>query len=221
MPSRSSFVRYGLATVCLGALASSCSVFGIRSGYEEAAHTVLVEDEPFEVRQYEDALIARTVTEGEYGAAGNAAFRRLGGYIFGDNVTQESIAMTTPVFQEPVDQGAGESETIAMTTPVFQEDQGDGRWEQTFVLPSEYTLETLPVPTDPNVEITTLPGKRVAVVRFSGFRSMDKLGDQTERLRGWIAEQGLTPVGEPRIAAYDPPWTLPFLRRNEVQIEIE
>ena len=221
MSTRSSFLRRGFAVLCLGALASACSVFGIRSGYEEAAHTVLVEDEPFEVRQYEDALIARTVTEGEYGEAGNAAFRRLGGYIFGDNVSQESIAMTTPEFQEPADPEAGESETIAMTTPVFQEQQTDGRWEQTFVLPSEYTLETLPVPTDPNVEITTLPGKRVAVVRFSGFRSMDKLEAQTERLRAWIAERGLTPTGDPRIAAYDPPWTLPFLRRNEIQIEVE
>lgn len=207
-------------TLLLSLLASGCSVFGIRSGYEEAAHAVLVDDDDFEVRQYEDALIARTVTSGDYDDAGNAAFRRLGGYIFGDNVSKESVAMTTPVFQEPVAADDAKSETIAMTTPVFQE-EADGQWVQTFVLPREYTLETLPVPTDPNVEITTLPGIKVAVVRYSGFRSPAKLADQTERLRAWMEAQGLTATGDARFAAYDPPWTLPFLRRNEVQIPIE
>ena len=212
-----------IATAATAGLLASCSVLGIRSGYEEAAHTVLVQDGDFEVRRYEDALVARTTTTGDLGEAGNAAFRRLGGYIFGDNVTRDSIAMTTPVFQEEVApaESGGESESIAMTTPVFQEETDEGTWVQTFVLPREYTMETLPIPTDPNVELAVLPGVEVAVVRYSGFRSHGSIEEQAERLRAWMAEQGLVAAGDPRAAAYDPPWTLPFLRRNEVQIPVE
>ena len=219
LPSLRSLFR-AVTGVAIGLLLGGCSVFGIRSGYEEAAHTVLLVDGDFEIRQYDDALIARTVTTGSYSKAGNAAFRRLGGYIFGDNVTQDSVAMTTPVFQQQVDASEGESESIAMTTPVYQEQVGD-EWVQTFVLPSEYTLETLPVPTDPNVEITTLPGAKVAVIRYSGFINPEAIEEKGALLREWMESQGLVAKSAARSAAYDPPWTLQFLRRNEVQIEID
>lgn len=202
-------------SLLFAALLTGCSLFGVRSGYEEAAHEVLVEEGDFELRRYADAIVARTTTEGNYKEAGNAAFRRLGGYIFGDNVPREEIAMTTPVFQE-----VAEGEEIAMTTPVFQEAEGD-TWVQTFVLPREWSLDSLPQPNDPNVELERLPGGTFAVVRYSGFISKDSIEAEAERLRTWIAEQGWTATGELRSAAYDPPWTLPFLRRNEVQIPVE
>ena len=212
-------VPRALGAIALGSLLSSCTVFGIRSGYEEAAHAVLLEDESFELRKYEDALIARTLTSGEYGPAGSAAFRRLGGYIFGKNQSSESVAMTTPVFREA--RAAGNpGESIAMTTPVLQQDLG-GAWQHTFVLPSAYTLESLPIPSDPEVEITRLPGAKVAVVRYSGSISPKSIAKHTERLRDWIAERGLTAISAPRSAAYDPPWTIPYFRRNEVHIEVE
>jgi hypothetical protein len=222
MKTRTKFGLGTLGAALVGGLLGGGSVFGIRSGYEEAAHEVLFDDGKFEVRQYEDALVARTVTTGDLGEAGSAAFRRLGGYIFGKNVTRDSVAMTTPVFQEEVETSdEPESESIAMTTPVFQEEPAEGTWVQTFVLPREYTMETLPVPTDPNVELAVLPGLKVAVVRYSGLRSTRSIEEQTERLRAWMAERDLVATDAPRSAAYDPPWTIPFFRRNEVQIPIE
>jgi len=222
MKTRTKFGLGTLGAALVGGLLGGGSVFGIRSGYEEAAHEVLFDDGKFEVRQYEDALVARTVTTGDLGEAGSAAFRRLGGYIFGKNVTRDSVAMTTPVFQEQVETSdEPESESIAMTTPVFQEEPAEGTWVQTFVLPREYTMETLPVPTDPNVELAVLPGLKVAVVRYSGLRSTRSIEEQTERLRAWMAERDLVATDAPRSAAYDPPWTIPFFRRNEVQIPIE
>ncbi|MDB4426420.1 heme-binding protein, partial [bacterium] len=192
MKTRTKFGLGTLGAALVGGLLGGGSVFGIRSGYEEAAHEVLFDDGKFEVRQYEDALVARTVTTGDLGEAGSAAFRRLGGYIFGKNVTRDSVAMTTPVFQEEVETSdEPESESIAMTTPVFQEEPAEGTWVQTFVLPREYTMETLPVPTDPNVELAVLPGLKVAVVRYSGLRSTRSIEEQTERLRAWMAERDL------------------------------
>lgn len=219
MTKRTKIGLGALGAALVGGLLGGGSIFGIRSGYEEAAHEVLLDDGKFEVRQYEDALVARTVTTGDMGEAGSAAFRRLGGYIFGKNVTRDSVAMTTPVLQEEVE--ASESESIAMTTPVFQEESAKGTWVQTFVLPREYTMETLPVPTDPNVELALVPGIKVAVVRYSGLRSTRKIEEQTERLRAWMLENGLVATDAPRSAAYDPPWTIPFFRRNEVQIPVE
>lgn len=222
MTKRTKFGLGALGAALVGGLLGGGSIFGLRSGYEEAAHEVLLDDGEFEVRQYEDALVARTVTTGDLSEAGSAAFRRLGGYIFGQNVTRDSVAMTTPVFQEEVQRAAGpESESIAMTTPVFQEEAAEGTWVQTFVLPREYTMDTLPVPTDPNVELTAVTGIKVAVVRYSGLRSIRSIEAQTERLRAWMVENGLVATGPPRSAAYDPPWTIPFFRRNEVQIPIE
>ena len=222
MKTRTKFGLGTLGAALVGGLLGGGSVFGIRSGYEEAAHEVLFDDGKFEVRQYEDALVARTVTTGDLGEAGSAAFRRLGGYLFGKTVTRDSVAMTTPVFQEEVETSdEPESESIAMTTPVFQEEPAEGTWVQTFVLPREYTMETLPVPTDPNVELAVLPGLKVAVVRYSGLRSTRSIEEQTERLRAWMAERDLVATDAPRSAAYDPPWTIPFFRRNEVQIPIE
>ncbi len=222
MTKRTKFGLGALGAALVGGLLGGGSIFGLRSGYEEAAHEVLLDDGEFEVRQYEDALVARTVTTGDLSEAGSAAFRRLGGYIFGKNVTRDSVAMTTPVFQEEVQPAAGpESESIAMTTPVFQEEAAEGTWVQTFVLPREYTMDTLPVPTDPNVELAAVTGIKVAVVRYSGLRSIRSIEAQTERLRAWMVENGLVATGPPRSAAYDPPWTIPFFRRNEVQIPVE
>ena len=132
MKKRIKFGLGALGAALVGGLLGGGSIFGIRSGYEEAAHEVLLDDGNFEVRQYEDALVARTVTTGDMGEAGSAAFRRLGGYIFGKNVTRDSVAMTTPVFQEEAKPAtAPESESIAMTTPVFQEESAEGKYEST------------------------------------------------------------------------------------------
>lgn len=192
---------------------SGCTVVGIRNS-EEAAHAVLYEEENIQIRQYEKVLIAQTQTTGKYKESGNEAFKRLAGYIFGENQSKEKIAMTTPVMQK------NQSEKIAMTVPVYQQEKND-TWTMTFVLPSKYTLDTIPEPLNKSVEIKTLPAKKVAAIRYTGLISSKKIEEKAVELQTWLDENGYTPLSEPYSAAYDPPWAIPFLRRNEVHIEIE
>jgi hypothetical protein len=186
---------------------------GIRNS-EEAAHTVLFEQDNIQIRFYEKTLIAQTVTSGDYKKSGNEGFKRLAGYIFGNNQPNQKIEMTTPVIEEE------SSEKIAMTVPVYQE-RNDNLWTMTFVLPAKYTLDTIPKPTDVNVEIKQLAEKKVATLRYSGLIKADKLQEKTTELQDWLDKNNYVSISKPYSAAYDPPWTLPFLRRNEVHIEVE
>jgi hypothetical protein len=197
----------------LGILATGCSVFGIRT-FETAGYEVILKDGRFEIRQYPDALVAETVVDADYGKAGSVAFRRLAGYIFGGNKSKVQISMTTPVIQEKA------SERIAMTAPVMQEKSGKG-WRMTFVLPAKYTMETVPEPLETQVVIRKQTGRKVAVTRYSGWLSEASMERNAGTLKGWIEQKGYKAASPPRMAAYDPPWTVPFLRRNELHIDIE
>lgn len=192
---------------------AGCSVVGIRT-IEEADHKTLVRDGIFSVRQYSDAVIAETFVETDYRESGSIGFRRLAGYIFGKNKRNEKIAMTAPVVQERT------SEKIAMTAPVLQEKSSRG-WRMAFVLPSKLTIDTAPEPLDPNVTVRKAKGKKVAVVRYSGRLREARIESNAAKLKQWIEANGYRAISEPRSAGYDPPWTLPLLRRNEVQIEVE
>jgi hypothetical protein len=194
-------------------LASACSVFGVRTA-EEAPYEVVREDGRFEIREYAPIVVAETVVEGERGETENSAFFRLFDFIQGENESAREIEMTAPVIQERT------GEKIAMTAPVLQERGSEG-WTMSFVLPKEYTLENAPRPTSSDVRLREVGPSRLAAVRFSGLRSASTIERETESLRAWIAEQGLTETSSPRLAAYDPPFTLPFLRRNEVLIEVD
>jgi len=197
----------------LGVLASGCTVFGIRSA-EEARYRTVVKEGRFQIREYTDTVIAETVVDEDYGRAGNVAFRRLAGYIFGGNKSRAKIAMTAPVLQQKT------SEKIPMTVPVLREKSGQG-WRMAFVLPSKYTLQDAPEPSDPKVIIKAEKGRTVAVVRYSGWLSPASMERNAAKLRSWLEQKKYKAVSEPRLAAYDPPWTVPFLRRNEVHIDIE
>ena len=192
---------------------TGCTVFGIRTA-EEARYTTLEKDGRFAVRQYADCVVAETFVDTGYREAGNAAFRRLAGYIFGKNQRREKIAMTAPVVQEP------RSESIAMTAPVLQERSERG-WRMAFVLPAEYTVETAPKPVDPKVVVRASEGRKVAVVRYTGWLSEARAQARAEELKHWLGERGYEAASQPRSAAYDPPWTIPFLRRNEIHIDIQ
>lgn len=120
--------------------------------------------------------------------------------------------MTAPVTQQS-------SENIAMTAPVTQ--QANGRsWNVRFVMPAKYSIETLPKPVNPQVALIELPATRVAAIRFSGLVNQNSLDQQEAKLRAYIAERGLIASNMPQYAFYDAPWTLPFMRRNEIMIEI-
>jgi SOUL heme-binding protein len=192
---------------------SACSVFGIPS-VQEAGYEVLKDGDPVQVRQYKPLVVAQTEVDADYEEASNKAFQRLFDYISGNNKGQQKIAMTAPVIQEQ------QTEKIAMTAPVFQEKSGK-TWVMCFVLPARYSLANAPLPSNPLVTLKEVPSKKVAVLSFSGFLSEKSIIEKTKELQSWLDAQGYKAKGAPRSAGFDPPWTLPFLRRNEVHIDIE
>ena len=180
---------------------------------EEAKYTVLERQGDFELRQYEPQIIAETFVEGKFQDVGNEGFRRLYDYISGKNHKRESIPMTTPVSQETA------SEKIPMTAPVNQEKVG-GKWRITFLMPSQYTLETLPEPEDPRVHLTKVPGQLMAAISYSGTWSWGRYEEKETRLKQLIQQKKFKTVGEPVFARYNPPFMPWFLRRNEVLIPV-
>jgi hypothetical protein len=170
-------------------------------------------DGDFEVRQYGARVVAETRVAGSWNDAGNEGFRRLAGYIFGSNRRQAKLAMTAPVGQR------ADSRKLAMTAPVAQKADGDA-WTVSFTMPEGETLATLPEPIDPRVTLREVPGERVAVVRYSGRWTTDRVDAQTRALRAWVGAMDLHATGEPEVNRYDPPWTLWFLRRNEIWLRL-
>jgi len=181
---------------------------------EEAKYEVLQKFGAIEIRRYQPQVVAETTVEGDFDQVGNTAFRRLFNYISGGNRTQQSIAMTAPVGQQP------KEEKIAMTAPVGQQKSGD-RYVVSFMMPSSYTLETLPEPTDPNVTLRAIPAHTAAAIRYSGTWSQKRYQAHYEKLLTFIEQQGYVAKGEPVWARYNPPFTPWFLRRNEILMEIE
>ena len=180
---------------------------------EEPPFTVRLTRGEFAVRDYPPLVVAEvSVTGGRQDAAGKG-FRLLAGYIFGDNTAKQKIAMTAPVIQSP------DGETIPMTAPVLQTGK-DGTWVIRFIMPRGSTLGTLPRPNNPVVRLRALAAVRVAVVRFSGLARQDDVAAKTFALSRFVTAQRLQAVGPPALAQYDPPWTLWFLRRNEIMIPL-
>jgi hypothetical protein len=204
----------------VGSLAlGACSVVGIRSGTEEPAYEVVVRLDRggVEIRRYGPRLAAETTVEGtgDDWNARSAAFGRLAGLIFGDNhQPQAKIAMTAPV------QVASASGKIAMTAPVAT-GTGPGGLTMRFFMPASYRKETLPKPKDPRVGIVEVPGEDLAVLRFSGFTGAAAVAARKDELARALEGSPWIAVGEPVALFYDPPWTLPFLRRNEVAVRVE
>jgi hypothetical protein len=181
---------------------------------ETARYQVVDKDGDLELRQYAPYIVAETLVEGEMDEVGNEGFRRLFGYISGNNRKKQSISMTAPVTQEKT------AEKIAMTAPVTQEKVG-GKFRITFMMPSEYTLDTLPEPLDSRVALKTEPARLVAVIQYSGTWRVKRFEEQKKMLEEWISKRGLKPLAEPVWARYDPPFKPWFLRRNEVLIPVE
>ena len=137
----------------------------------------------------------------------------LAGYIFGGNTRRQKIEMTAPVAQERM------SEKIAMTAPVTQTPL-EGAWVVRFTLPASYSLAMLPVPNDPRVTLRAIAPARYAVLRFSGLAGKSSVDARTADLTAFVNGHHLQASGAVSLARYNPPWTLWFMRRNEVQIEI-
>ena len=180
---------------------------------EEPPFQTILRDGDFEIRAYPALVVAEVTVTGDQKEAGNKGFRLLAAYIFGGNKRKQGIAMTAPVAQQPT------SEKIAMTAPVT-ETRDAGQWVVRFTMPSSYTLETLPEPNDSRVHLRVAAPARFAVVRFSGLARPDDVTAKTTELTAWIQRRRLRAEGPPSLAQYNPPWTLWFMRRNEVMIPI-
>jgi effector-binding domain-containing protein len=191
---------------------------------EEAKYQVVTKDGKFEIRDYAPQILAEIVVAADLEQAGNKAFRTLFRYISGANRSRDKIAMTAPVSQEsssqkiemsaPVSQQPS-NQKIKMTAPVGQQ-PAQNQWAVSFTMPASYTMETLPQPDDPKITLRQVPARRMAAVRYSGFWSEKKYQRNKKELEAWMRAKGLNIAGDPVWARYNPPFTLWFLRRNEI-----
>ncbi|MBK2105535.1 SOUL family heme-binding protein [Francisella philomiragia] len=199
----------------LSALAlSSCSIFGV-SDTPQAKYTDIKKDGDYSVRVYAPLTEAQvTIESSDYKSAVNKGFRYLFNYITGANIAKQDIQMTAPVKIEQ------SSQKIQMTAPVMI--AGDDKsWTIAFVLPSQYTLQNAPKPTSDKIKLVEKSETKMAVVTFSGFLDKDSIDSNTTKLKTWIKANSYEIDGQPEAAGYNPPWTIPFLRTNEVMIPIK
>ena len=182
---------------------------------QEQPYDVLSSFRDFEVRRYPAHLVAEVEVDASFTRAGNEAFGVLVAYISGRNSTRGKVAMTAPVLQEQA------SATIEMTSPVVQQPGGgSGRHVVAFVMPSEVTLDTLPTPADPRINVREVPPHVAAVKSFTGRWTEHIYERHLNELRGAVEQAGLEVGGPPRFARFDPPWTPWFRRRNEVVLPV-
>ena len=163
---------------------------------EEPVYEVVMETGDVEIRRYEPTIQAVTVLPGK--SSSSEGFKRLAGFIFGGNEREQSIAMTAPV-----------QETLGEDTPTMA-----------FTLPAQYSMEELPVPSDSQVTLQAVPARTLAVVTFSGWATTSKVARYERQLRETLKLDAIETLGNSSLNQYNPPWTLPFLRRNEIMIEV-
>jgi len=213
---------------------AACAVLGDRSGTPETPYTITErvsisgQDGPvrIEIRQYGPRVAAEVIRQpGDGALSDNGAFRLLFDYISGANQPGTKVAMTVPVAM-PAGGGRRGGEHIPMTTPVEMNagkttGPGGAGYAMRFFLPEGMTEETAPAPTDPRVRVVTLPGRALAVLRYTGWRTAEKTRARVADLLSALEGTTWRAVGQPLTWAYDPPWTLPFLRRNEVAVAVE
>lgn len=190
---------------------------GTAMAIEEPDFTLIKKDKPFELRAYAPMIVAEVEVSGGMKEASNRGFRLIADFIFGNNTASDGdsskISMTAPVTME------AQSEKISMTAPVTMEQNNEAdSWRVHFVMPSEYSMETLPKPNNSRVNIREVAPQDYAVIRFSGFTGDKKVAKKTQELLDWMQQMNLTPIGTPELARYNPPITPPFFRRNEVMV---
>ena len=184
----------------------------VMSNVEKPDYKVIQTEQNIEIRQYEPMIIAEVEVDGKREDAIRDGFRLIADYIFGNNTVQRDIAMTAPVQQQ-------ENQKIAMTAPVQQQSTGRS-WQISFVMPSKYSMETLPEPKNDRVRLKEILTKKFVVIEFSGTNSNENVTKHENQLMNYTEANQIKIIGSPKYAFYNAPWTLPFMRRNEVMIEI-
>jgi effector-binding domain-containing protein len=201
------FVESGVAAIV--------SIFGVNMGTEQPRYDVLERiGENIEIRQYRPRVAAETIVDtSKSGNARGDAFRLIAGYIFGANKTSEKVAMTSPV------EISSPGSKIAMTAPV-EVNKSDSGLVMRFFLPSKYSISQLPEPSDPRVKLTQIPSATVAVLRFSGSTGDPAVSARTTELNRALQSTNWKVAGPATAFFYNPPWTIPTLRTNEVVIPV-
>jgi hypothetical protein len=205
-----------ILTALLPLYLAGCSVVGIQSDIEQPPYKVVASlSDDIEIRQYAERIaVEATVTADDPDDARNAAFRLLFDYISGANQANAKIAMTVPV------ETTSTSQRIEMTAPVESQIGETGAMTMRFFLPRRFTLESAPKPTDDRLGLVLMPEQRFAVLTFSGSRNQQGVSAKVEQLRAALKARDLNPGISARALFYDPPWTLPWFRRNEVAFEV-
>ena len=204
----------GLACIALLVMWAVGSYLVIRN-IEEPKFTLVERKAGYDIREYESYIIAETDVTGNYSDATSEGFRIIADYIFGNNTSRSGIAMTAPVLESK------SSEKIAMTVPVIDTEKDAGTRTISFVLPSEYTLETLPMPNNPQVKITQVPPRKVAVLSFTWYPTAERVEKKKDELLSLLAKDGLEVDGVIQIARYNPPLSMPFMLRNEIIVDVK
>lgn len=209
--------RAALISVVVALVASVVLAVGldVMAKVDEPTFTLESREDEFEVRRYGARVLAETTVNGDRDRAASEGFRRLAGYIFGGNTANAKIAMTAPVGQ------TSQGRKLAMTAPVGQRAASGASWTVSFTMPEGETLATLPAPNDSRVTLHEAPPARVGVVKFSGRWTEESFTRHAELLRAWLSSRGLTTSGDAEVNRYNPPWTLWFMRRNEIWLKLE
>ncbi len=181
---------------------------------EKPAYTLVEKREGYEIRDYAPYMVAEVEVTGSRQQGLNAGFRILADYIFGNNTKKTGIAMTAPVSESA-------SAPIAMTAPVMEQGTDDGKRKVTFSMPSKYTMDSIPKPNNPLVTLREVPAQRVAVKVFGWYTSDNRINILQSQLLANLNWDGITVLEMPSYAGYNPPFSAPWMRRNEVMVVIE
>ncbi len=201
------------AILFCGSILVGCAMVGpIMSDVEKPKYQATALTNDIELRSYDPMLVAMVQMSGSRKDAISEGFRVLADYIFGNNTLEQNISMTAPVEQQ-----AGQK--ISMTAPV-QQQQRSNSWMISFVMPKQFTLKTIPKPNNEMVKINEVPAQRFITIRFSGSNSDDNIRKNESALFNYITQNKINVTGEPKYAFYNPPWTLPFMRRNEIMVQL-
>jgi len=176
-------------------------------------YTVIATQPGYEIRQYAAYIIAETP---QSTVSGSSGFKELFQYISGNNTAQTKLSMTSPVLKS--EEGTGLK--LSMTAPVLKQN-GEGSGSIAFVMPPVYRLAELPLPKNPKISLREIPSHRAAAVTFSGYASAEIIKEKTAGLLRALMQDGVHVSSIPTTALYNPPWTPPFMRRNEIMVEIE
>ena len=191
--------------------------FNTTMATEEPEFKLISEEGEFQIREYDPKIIAQVEIEGDFDEASSRGFKLLADYIFGNNLLggeSKKISMTTPVEMSPM------AENLLMTSSIL-DDQVNNKWSINFIMPQEFSLDTLPKPNNSQVNIIEVPKEKYAVIVFSGLIRESSYAEKVELLSNYLEENSFKQQGAIKIARYNPPWTIPFFRRNELMVRID